>query len=451
METSFERRRMPIKKEQNASLAFFFLFLYTIFIFIRPHEFSAQTEQMAIIKVLAIITILLTVMTLRPIHLLPQHYLIFSLIPVLMLSSILNGWFGGGIHFANIMIVSAVIPYFLFSNCITSIKRQHIIMYVCLAAALMMVYNGHLQYQSYNGQYGTGIGNSYSVGSAARQEIRITYFGFFSDPNDLGMFLVMSFPIAAYLFNQGGFIKKLLMLGVMSALIYGVYMTGSRGTILGVVGIIGVYFLITKAGTKLILFAMISAPLVATLLASFGGMSSSESSANGRLDAWYVGVHMLMSHPIFGIGMGNFIEEHSLVAHNSYIHIAAELGFIGYSIWGSVLIVTMLASFLLMKKYQTLEKADATDEEKANYLAELKVNKTLFFSMVGFMITAFFLSRSYSILLFVFLGLQTASFLRVFKLNPELKSLFSGKMIHKCMWYSWIIILTVFIAMKVGL
>jgi hypothetical protein len=441
----------PIVKEKDAALAFFFLLLYAIFILIRPHEFSPSTEQMIIIKVLAILTIVLTLFTLRPITLLPQHYLVFSLIPIIMISAIFNGWFSGGLYQANIMIVSAAIPFFLFSNCITNINRQHIMMYVCLAAALIMVYNGHLQYSSYNGEYGTGIGNSQSVGSVRRQEIRITYFGFFSDPNDLGMFLVMNFPIAAYFYATGNFIKKIIMLGVIACLLYGVYMTGSRGTLLGVVGTVSVYYLITKAGSKLILFTIIMAPLVATLLASFGGMSSSESSANGRLDAWYVGIHMLMTHPLFGIGMGNFIEEHNLVAHNSYIHIAAELGIAGYSIWGGVLIVSMLSGFLLIKKHPTLEGDEYSVKTKTDYLNELRINKMLFFSMVGFMITAFFLSRSYSLLLFVFLGLQTASFIRVFKIQPALKSLFSAKMIYKCMWYSWLIIFTVFIAMKVGL
>jgi len=393
----------------------------------------------------------MTLFTLRPIHLLPQHYLLFALFPIIMLSAIFNGWFSGGLYQANIMIVSSAIPFFLFSNCVTNINRQHIIMYVCLTAAMMMVYNGHLQSTSFNGSYGTGIGDLRSVSSFARQEIRITYFGFFNDPNDLGMFLVMNLPLASYFYFQGGFLKKIIMLGVIGAILYGVYLTGSRGTLLGVVGIIGVYYLIIKGGAKLIVFSMIAAPLAATILASLGGVSGSGESANGRLDAWYVGVQMLLSHPLFGIGMGNFIEEHSLVAHNSYIHIAAELGILGYSLWGGALILTMLASFFLIKKYPTLEGDEHSLETKTNYLNELRINKVLFFSMVGFMITAFFLSRSYSLLLFVFLGLLTASHIRVLKIRPELKELFSITMVYKSIWFAWVIIVIVFFAMKVGI
>jgi O-antigen ligase len=444
-------RRLPIKKESDASLAFFFLCIYSIFILIRPHEFSPATEQLIIIKVLAIITILLALFTLRPINILPQHYLLFSLVPIVLISSIFNGWFGGGLFQANIMIVSSTIPFFLFSNCVTSISRQHIIMYICLIAAMFMVYNGYLQSNTFNGSYGVGIGELKSVSSFARQEIRITYFGFFNDPNDLGMFLVMNLPFACYFFFQGKTIKKLIMLAIISALLYGVFLTGSRGTLLGVIGTLSMYYLITKGGAKIIVFSLIAAPLLATMLASLGGVSGSGESANGRLDAWYVGIQMLMSHPLFGIGMGNFIEEHNLVAHNSYIHTAAELGFVGYSLWGGTLILSMLISFLIIKKYPTLETDDISEEIKTNYLNEVKINKVLFFSMVGFMITAFFLSRSYSLLLFIFLGLQTASHIRIVKLRPNLKELFSKKIVYKSICYSWGIIFIVFVAMKIGL
>ena len=451
MELKNMAKYSPVQDKKEAPLAFFFLCLYTIFILIRPHEFSYETSQLIIIKVLAITTIVLTLITLRPLTLLPQHYLIFSLIPLILISSIFNGWFGGGLIQANIMIVSAVIPFFLFSNCVTNINRQHIIMYLCLIAAMVMVYNGHLQSTSFNGSFGTGIGGLQSVFSFARQEIRITYFGFFNDPNDLGMFLVMNLPLAAYFYVQGNFLKKVIMLGVISATLYGVYLTGSRGTLLGVVGIVGIYYLVVKGGAKLIVFSMIAAPLAATMLAALGGVSGSGESANGRLEAWYFGIQMLLSHPLFGIGMGNFIEEHNLVAHNSYIHIASELGSLGYSLWGGTLILTMLASFILMKKHPVLDGEEYSVETKANYVDEIRINKVLFFSMVGFMITAFFLSRSYSLLLFVFLGLLTASHIRILRLNPELKQLFSKKITYKCIWYSWIIIFTVFIAMKIGI
>ena len=86
-----------------------------------------------------------------------------------------------GIEEAKKLFISAIIPLFLFSTCITTIKRQHILMVVCLIAALLMVHNGHVQQTAYQG-FGWAL-NSHSVGYIDLGERRITYLGFFNDPN----------------------------------------------------------------------------------------------------------------------------------------------------------------------------------------------------------------------------------------------------------------------------
>ncbi|MBA6265141.1 O-antigen ligase [Colwellia sp. Bg11-12] len=434
--------------EKNASFAFFFLALYTIAVFIRPHEFSIETSKYVVIKVFAILAFLLTLTSLRPIKILPQHYMLLGFTPLIMISAFLNGWGMDGITEANKFFVASIIPFFLYSSLITSISRQKILMLICIAAALIMVYNGHIQQQSFDGKFGYGIGDSLTVG---RAEMRITYLGFFGDPNDLGMFLVMNLAFLGYFYSEKGALYKLLMPIFFGLFCYGVLMTGSRGTLLGTLGVIFLYFFIKKAGAKLIVFGLIMAPILATLLTKFGGMSSSESSANGRLEAWYSGILMLINNPIFGVGKGNFMDHHELVAHNSYIHVAGEMGIPGYSLWAGVIILTMLASYRVIKEFSIWPDDNISEETKTDYFAEVKINQTLFFSMLGFIITAFFLSRQFTLLLFVFLGMLTASHIRLMKLRPELKSLFCKDMIIKSMTYCWVIIIAVYMALKVGL
>ncbi|MGV2873403.1 O-antigen ligase family protein [Colwellia sp. E150_009] len=435
--------------EKNAGFAFFCLFLYTISVLIRPHEFSYETSHYIFIKIFAILAFLFTLISLRPIKFLPQHYMLLGFTPLIMISAFLNGWGGGGIIEAQKFFVASIIPFFLYSNLITSISRQKVLMYVSLAAALIMIYNGYLQQTSFDGNMGYGLGDSVSVG---RAEIRITYLGFFGDPNDLGMFLIMNLAFLGYFYTEKGKINKMLMLAIFVLFCYGVLMTGSRGTILGLLGVISVYFLLKKAGAKLILFAVILAPIAATLMSKFGGFSSSESSANGRLEAWYAGIQMLIHNPVFGVGKGNFMDHHGLVAHNSYIHVAGEMGVPGYSLWGGVIVLSMLAGYRIKKEFSTWDDEAVTQDNKTLYAAEVKMNQTLFFSMIGFMITAFFLSRQFTLLLFIFLGMQTASHLRLIKIRPELKNeLFNKNMIFKCMGYSWFIIVAVYMALKVGL
>ncbi len=447
------RRQFPVK-EQTAPLGFFFLYLYTIAVLIRPHEFSYETANYIVIKVFAISSLVLTLLTLRPMKLYPQHYMLLALVPLIMGSAFLNGWGTGGIFQAQRLFVSSIVPFFLYSVLITSPSRQRWLMVVCIIAALGMVYNGHVQQSTFNGRFGSGIGGSITVG---REEMRISYLGFFSDPNDLGMFLVMNIPFVGYFYGRGGKLVKLLMLAALVALGYGVYMTGSRGTLLGSIAVIAIYFLISNAGARLVLFIVFSAPIAATLLASFGGLSASESSAHGRLDAWYDGIQMLISSPVFGVGMGNFVDVHGIVAHNSYVHVAAELGVPGYSFWGGTLILNMLIGYMFLKRSDAeLENddqlsAELEKEKLEQYAEEASLNKTLFYSMVGFMVTAFFLSRQFTLLLFIFMGMQTASHLRLMKIRPVLAELLSAQMVWRCMFYAWAIIIAVYITLKVSL
>jgi O-antigen ligase len=321
-------------------------------------------------------------------------------------------------------------------------------MAVCLFAALLMVHNGHVQQTAYQGA-GWALG-TYSVGYINLGERRITYLGFFNDPNDLGMFLVMNIPFAIYFYKKSQAVSKILMFAVLAALFYGIYLTGSRGTMLGAGALIAVYFIVMNAGPKLFITIVVLAPIAATVITSL--QSNMDESADGRLEAWYAGVLMLLHNPIFGIGMGQFLEEHGLVAHNSYIHVAAELGVPGYSLWGGALIFTALTGYLFVQdriRKKKLDDAETTlpPEEEA----ELFLNKTLFFSLVAFMITGFFISRMFTLLLFIFLGMAIASHIRLVKLNPEYAIHFSTRLAVRSMLYCWSIIVAVYISLKLGL
>jgi putative inorganic carbon (HCO3(-)) transporter len=444
-------RRLPQAKENNSTAAFFFLFLYTAATLIRPHEMFQVSIEWIFIKGFAIVTFCLILMVQRPLKLSPQHWMLLALIPLIVMSGFLNGSGMFGIEEAKQLFISAIIPLFLFSTCISSIKRQHVLMVVCLIAALLMVHNGHVQQTAYEG-YGWAL-NTHSVGYIEQGERRITYLGFFNDPNDLGMFLVMCIPFTIYFYNKGNFPLKLIMLMILSALGYGIYLTGSRGSMLGAGGLLGVYILVVNAGPKLFIASVVLSPIAATVVASL--QSNIDSSANGRLEAWYAGIQMLMSNPIFGIGKGQFYDHHGLVAHNSYIHVAGELGVPGYSLWGGAVIFTVLTGYLFIKATKndevvTKEQLE-TDSAARDFNNERLLNKTLFFSMIGFMITGFFISRMFTLLLFIFMGMAIASHIRMVKLKPEYKEHFNGSLALRSMGYCWVVIFAVYISLKLGL
>ncbi|MEY8213237.1 MAG: O-antigen ligase family protein, partial [Colwellia sp.] len=398
----------------------------------------------------AIIAFIATLAAQRPIKLYPQHWMMLALIPLIVVSGYLNGSGMIGIEQTQKLFVSSIIPLFLYTTCITTIKRQHILMLICLVAALLMVHNGHVQQSEF---YGWAL-DTHSVGRLSIGEKRITYLGFFNDPNDLGMFLVMNIPFAVYFYSKGKFLTKTTMLAALTALGYGIYLTGSRGTMLGAGALVAIYYLVTSAGPKLLIASIISAPIFATVITSL--QSNIDDSADGRLEAWYAGILMLINNPIFGIGKGQFREEHNLVAHNSYIHVAGELGVPGYSLWGGMLTFTVLTGYFFIKNSKTknivaANKETESTKDNTNLQAELKINKTLFFSMMGFMVTGFFLSRMFTLLLFIYLGMLLASHIRVMKIKPDFEKYMDSALVVKSMGYCWVIIVAVYIALKMGL
>jgi putative inorganic carbon (HCO3(-)) transporter len=443
-------RKFPKNEEKDSTAAFVFLFLYIASTLIRPHEMFQVSIEWTIIKGFAIFSLLIVLITQRPLKLYPQHWMLLALIPLIIMSGFLNGSGMFGIEEAKMLFISAIIPMFLISACITTIKRQHILMVVCLIAALLMVHNGHVQQTAYQG-FGWAL-NTHSVGYIDLGERRITYLGFFNDPNDLGMFLVMNIPFAVYFYKKDGFILKSTMFATLCALGYGIYLTDSRGSMLGAGGLLGVYLLVVNAGPKLFISVVLLAPIAATVIASL--QSSIDSSANGRLEAWYAGIQMLMSNPIFGIGKGQFADHHGLVAHNSYIHVAGELGVPGYSLWGGALIFTVLTGYLFIKASKMKKDEDGpiiNDAKNKAFENERLLNKTLFFSMIGFMITGFFISRMFTLTLFIFMGMTIASHIRMVKVKPEYQEYFHGSLAFRSMGYSWAVIIAVYVSLKLGL
>ena len=430
------------KENTDSTLAFFFLVLYTASVLIRPHEMFLVSIEWITIKLFAITAFIAVIFTQRPLKLYPQHWMLLSLVPLIILSGFLNGSGMYGVEEAQKLMISSIIPLFLFTACITSLKRQHWLMVVCIIAALCMIYNGHVQQVNYVGW----ALNTHAL-NAHNGDVRITYLGFFNDPNDIGMFLVMNIPFVFYFYNKGNFSTKLLMLSILIAFGYGIYLTGSRGTLLGIGALLGVYYLVVNAGAKLLIALAALAPIAAVTLTSL--QRNIDESANQRLEAWYDGILMLVANPIFGVGKGQFIERHGRVAHNSYIQIAAELGVPGYSLWGGALIFTVLTGYLLIKanKQKDIDKEDISIECQN----ELTMNKTLFFSMMGFMITAFFITRTYTLTLFIFAGMTLASHIRLVKIMPEFEQYFNKELALRSMLYGWVLIIAVYMALKVGL
>jgi hypothetical protein len=250
-----------------------------------------------------------------------------------------------------------------------------------------------------------GIGWS---GNALSQGTRITYLGFFNDPNDLGMFFVMNIPIVFYFYKKSNnFFIKTAMIVLFVFILWGVYKTNSRGTLLGGLSLGGLYFVFRYGKAKALLLFVVFIPVVFVIMNQIRAIDSEEESADQRIESWYTAVVLFKSKPLFGIMKGSFTDHHYITAHNSYALIMAELGGVGYVLWFTFIFYTLFK--LLAIKMNSLkiseDKSSLWQQHRENYQLQAS---TLIYSLLGFCVTAFFLSRSYVILLFVFVGIASA-------------------------------------------
>ncbi len=132
----------------------------------------------------------------------------------------------------------------------------------------------------------------------------------------------------------------------------------------------------------------------------------------GRTDIWRVGGRMVAAHPVRGVGSGNFqnTSGHYLlqkpgavkydyfidkpkVAHNTYLHVLAELGFVGLGLFLAIVAFALTCAY---KAARTFMRAGDLDMEL--------LTRGLLLAMIGLLSADFFISGQYSKQLWILLG-----------------------------------------------
>ena len=229
---------------------------------------------------------------------------------------------------------------------------------------------------------------------------RIQGLGVLSDPNDLGQFLLVSIALLSCCWKPGRFPSNLVKVIIPDAIMLaGVVLTKSRGDLLALL-FLALLLLQRRLGKAGFIIGLTLAIVgVGAMTAIAGrGISLKEGSAAGRLDAWYAGILMFKSSPLLGVGFQQFTEHNELTAHNSYMLCLAELGFPGFFVW----LAMPIASLLEARSIGAIQSHDPFSEDLR------RSARSLFNGLVVFMVSAWFLSRSYTTVFFLLVGLAIA-------------------------------------------
>ncbi|TDK28504.1 O-antigen polymerase [Luteimonas aestuarii] len=392
-------------------LLFVFITLYLLLVLLRPQDYPQFAGVGIPILPLALMAAAgAWVLSREKRFDAPQYLLLVLFYLSTCVSLLVFGWFGGAqAQFTDFL--PTVISFVLLANAVNTPSRTKTIMALFVLCACVMALHGIDQSLD-------GVG---WTGQETVMDGRIQYVGIFSDPNDLGMLFVLSMPMALYLGTRGGLLgfRRLWWFAACALLFYGIYLTNSRGALLSVVTMTAAYLWIRKGPMVGGLLAAAALAMLKLMPSRLDQLDVSEQSASGRVDAWYEGMQMFIWQPLFGVGTGRFTDYHHLTAHNSIILVLAENGIVGFLFW----FVFVGYCFWMMGRIirhepELVDGADADDwsEARAKAIA-------LLVALTGFFTAAFFLSRSYVILLYLLAALVVAHFSNVRERFPSLEEM----------------------------
>jgi putative inorganic carbon (hco3(-)) transporter len=374
-------------------LNFFFIMVYVVLVVIRPQDYPQFADDAPpVLPIVLAIALISWMISRDKSFAAPQYPLLAAFTVALMLSEAFNGWVGGMIDQLRLFGPTAL-SFLLLANVTTSVRRVRIAMAVFAICAAVLAAHGIQQAQ-------LGVG---WTGEELSQGTRIQYVGIFEDPNDLGLLFVMCVPMALYLSGRGGLmgLRRLFWLLATVALLWGIFLTNSRGAFVAIALSVALFVWYRKGAIAAgflgggFLVAMMALP------SRMQDLEVSEESAFGRVDAWSEGFQMFMGQPILGVGAGNFTEYNALTAHNSFVLVLAETGVVGYVLW--FLFVTYGFRMTLAVLRHKPEHVEASTISAWN--TERALATTLLLAQAGFFAAAFFLSRSYVILLYMLAAL----------------------------------------------
>jgi O-antigen ligase len=227
------------------------------------------------------------------------------------------------------------------------------------------------------------------------------------DPNDFAGSQVVAFSIALGLAagSQRRY-GKLAAYGAAGVIASSILVTLSRGGILSLIVVTGCW--LVSGGRR----ALVLVPMFAVVAAVGFVLGLSEPmlrrlelpASNQRWVIWDVAFQLWQQHPLAGLGLGSFSEAFAviqmrspLVAHNMLLGVAVETGVIGLLLWMATLVCTLLAFWQLARS----DRNSGVGTLARGYAIGL----------IGFLVTAFFLSAELAKVLWLMIGLASAKIL----------------------------------------
>lgn len=310
----------------------------------------------------------------------------------------------------NDTFVKAVLMFIVMVNVLRTRRRLTGLMWLSLGVGVYLSYIALSMYM--RGEL-----------NAEGYRVAVDVKGLFGNPNDLALHLVTMVPLAICLGIASRNKLTRWIYFVMAALFVAANtVTFSRGGFLGLVTAIGILIwkLARKNRLNVSLAAIVFGGLFVLLapgnyglriLSIFGLAADPVGSSDQRRELLERSIVVTLRNP-WGIGIGNFpiVGVHNLVTHNAYTQVSAELGILG-------LLAYLIFMISPIRKLGAIERRlFAKDEHDWFYYLSIGLQA----SIVGYMVSSFFVSVAYNWFIYYLIAYAVA-FRRIYQIENNLK------------------------------
>ncbi len=308
----------------------------------------------------------------------------------------------------------AFILYFAICACILTVGRLKALMYVLAAGNFLVLMSCYF--------FGSSLDGRFSVPRSV--------FSFLANSNELALQLLLGIIVLLFTFSRGGTAIRILSACNIAASTLYMLKTGSRGVFVAAVVVMAAVFFLSRNKLKV---AALCVPLVIVALlllptstwrrltqvavgSNMQALSPDEQSAVlsqlQRQRLFWDSLWITITHPIFGVGPGEFIiqDSHNKESrgqradwrdtHNSYTQLSSESGIPGIFFFLACIVGCMRINYRIYR--QTRDRTGLED------IAALSLCMLL--SIIGFATAAIFDHLAYATYVPTILGISAVTY-----------------------------------------
>jgi putative inorganic carbon (HCO3(-)) transporter len=373
----------------RSKFAYRMMLVFSFLYYFRPGEIIPGLGSVPLAKItggIALLGLLLGTSKGRPKKLPVEVKVIFALFGWLILTIPFAYWRGGSLG----------VVFWEFSKAVI----------IALTLSLTVSYLFELRRLIFVQAFGVALMTIVSVLVNHRMQGRLAGIGqgLLSNPNDLAMNIALNWPLClAFLLAARGLLKKMFWGFSMLVMIYAVMATYSRAGFMALAlaivmclwefGVRGKRFYMLAGAVLCGLVLIVVVPQnyskrLETLIGRFQEGDQDRGSAEARKELLVKSLEITITHPVFGVGPGNFAPYTRLwrVTHNTYTEFSSECGIPG--------LVLFLG--LLWRAFRSLRYVRKAPRSRENTEMHLYAS-AVWAGLVAYLLGAFFASTAYDL------------------------------------------------------